>query len=91
MSESEQAQTIGKSEALHEWLTEDFRKSGAPFISENHAFELYRAHAELLEIVGSQAQKIADLNRVGSNTLLALIEAQEKIAEQAKEIERLKA
>ena len=44
----------------------------------------------LIEIVDSQAQKIADLNRVGSNTLLALIEAQEKIAEQAKEIERLK-
>lgn len=40
--------------------------------------------------VDSQAQKIADLNRVGSNTLLALIEAQETIAEQAKEIERLK-
>lgn len=60
MSESEQAQTIGKSEALHEWLTEDFRKSGAPFISENHAFELYCAHAELLEIVDSQAQKIKE-------------------------------
>lgn len=45
----------------------------------------------LLEIVDSQAQKIADLNRVGSNTLLALIESQEKIAEQANEIERLKA
>ena len=37
-----------------------------------------------------EAQKIVDLNRVGSNTMLALIESQEKIAEQAKEIERLK-
>lgn len=44
----------------------------------------------LLEIVDSRDQKIADLNRVGANTLMALIESQEKIAKQAKEIERLK-
>jgi len=37
----------------------------------------------------SQAQNIADLNRVGSNTLMALIESQEKIAEQAKRIAEL--
>ena len=53
--------------------------------------EYYRESIDkILAIVDSKAQKIADLNRVGSNTLMALIESQEKVAEQAKEIERLK-
>lgn len=48
-----------------------------------------RENMKLRELVDSQAQKIADLNRVGSNTLMALIESQEKIAEQAKRIAEL--
>lgn len=77
MNESEQAQAIVEIRVI---------RNGGEYLREYYREAIDKA----LEIVDSQAQKIADLNRVGSNTLLALIEAQEKIAEQAKEIERLK-
>lgn len=79
MSESEQAQAIAEIKRTME-IYKNLKKFK----------DWYPEAIRLLEIVDSQAQKIADLNRVGSNTLLALIEAQEKIADQAKEIERLK-
>lgn len=79
MNESEQAQAIADAREHKE------RRRCVDFLI------IERDMWNMLEIVDSQAQKIADLNRVGSNTLLALIESQEKIAEQAKEIERLKA
>ena len=84
MNESEQAQAIVEIKDRHEYEEAQIFRHG---VQEDDKFNDI---ATLLEIVDSQAQKIADLNRVGSNTLLALIEAQETIAEQAKEIERLK-
>jgi hypothetical protein len=85
--EEAQAQTIAQISKRHKYQ-DSVRETKLAY--ESGIFDMcHRDREILLEIVDSQAQKIADLNRVGSNTLLALIESQEKIAEQAKEIERL--
>lgn len=70
-------------DAAQEYVIYDIKRRHALDSRPIQTSKCHYDRAALLEIVDSQAQKIKDLNRVGSNTLLALIEAQEKIAEQA--------
>lgn len=88
MNELEQAQTIAEIRAEAKEKREHYKAWNLDTRQSDEVFDLLHRS---ITVVDSQAQKIADLNRVGSNTLLALIESQEKIAEQANEIERLKA
>lgn len=84
--EAQQAQTIAEIKAAHNAAVVTLNTVGR----EPLGISAHLDRGSLIKIVDSQAQKIAGLNRVGSSTLMALIEAQEKIAEQAKEIKRLK-
>lgn len=74
MNESEQTQAIAK-------IRENQRHRIGPWESIGMCTTMRSEIDQCLKIVDSQVQKMADLNRVGSKTLLALVEVQEKIAE----------